>query len=336
MGFSISFRFIYTDDVHLDADNVMRVMYASKKYMVTKLTMKCTKFLEENLCPDTAAQLLEQSIVADEKELKAKALKVIQNDASEALSSESFTKLSHEALSEVLLMDLKISNEVEVFKACLKWAEYKCQELEKSTNGANIREVLGNNLFLVRFPTMTVDDFNNSVLPHDVLTAQEGLQVLRYLTVKSGKPGHLPFSTEPRGQSQQTFLSEEIKKLADDMALVIDQRPTQSPQQETSSTPQKEKSSPQRNPTEKAPVTDPDPSPNSEACSDPTPYLKKPSDTHSKSMIVPAPYATFNGTVGKYNPQYRSTNLTCKISKPIMLQKIFVHALPQTQISITD
>ena len=178
----------------------MQIMYAAKKYIVTNLARKCSKFLEENLSADTAPQLLEQSIVFDERDLKDKVLTTIVDEAPAVLSSEDFTKLSKEALHEVLQLNLKITSEMEVFKACIKWAENKCQQLQKTMDGANLREVLGDNLCLIRFPTMTIDDINDIVAPRDILTDCEGYQLFRYLTTKS-KPENLPFPIKPRHDS---------------------------------------------------------------------------------------------------------------------------------------
>ena len=175
----------------------MQVMHAATKYIITNLSKKCSEFLLENLSADTAPQLLEQSILFDEKYLKAKVLSKIEEEAPSVLSSDEFTTLSNEALNEVLQVNLWISNEMEVFNASIKWAANRCQQLERTIDGANMREVLGNNLFLIRFPTMTIDDINNTIIPQDILTDQEGLQILRYLTDKS-KPENLPFPIEPR------------------------------------------------------------------------------------------------------------------------------------------
>ena len=188
---------MYTDEVQLNADNVLQVMYAAKKYIVTNLSKKCTEFLQENLSADTAPQLLEQSILYGEEDLKAKVLTKIEEEASAVLSSEEFTTLSKEALHEVLQLRLKISNEMEVFNASLKWAESRCQQLSMMMEGANLRNVLGDNLFLIRFPTMTFDEINDAIIPQDILTDREGLQLLRFLTAKS-KPQNLPFPVEPR------------------------------------------------------------------------------------------------------------------------------------------
>ena len=192
-----SYRFVYTDEVQLNADNVLQVMYAAKKYIITNLSKKCTEFLLENLSAETAPQLLEQSIFFDEQDLKAKVLAKIVAEAPAILSTDEFTTLSKEALHEVLQLNLQINNEMEVFNASVKWAERRCQQLNMMMDGANFREVLGDNLFLIRFPIMTFDEVNDAIIPQDILTDREGLQLLHFLTAKS-KPANLPFPTEPR------------------------------------------------------------------------------------------------------------------------------------------
>ena len=183
---------------------MISVMYAAQKYIVTNLTKKCTKFLEENLSARTAPMILEQSVMYNEKDLKTKVLQKIEQEAPDVLSSEDFVKLSKEALHEVLQLNLRISNEMEVFQASIYWAKNKCQELTKPIEGTNLREALGDNLFLIRFPTMSPTDISDTVIPQNVLTASEGLQILCYITAEKHKPDHLPFSTEPRYQPLPT------------------------------------------------------------------------------------------------------------------------------------
>ena len=142
-------------------------------------------------------QLLDQSLFFDETELKNKVLAKIKDDASAVLASDEFLNLSTKALEEVLSLELKISTELEVFQAALKWAEVKCANLKISPERSNLREVMGNNLFLIRFPTMTAEEFTESVAPRDILTTSEGYDMFRFLSSKSNKPT-LPFPTEPR------------------------------------------------------------------------------------------------------------------------------------------
>ena len=145
-------------------------------------------------------QLLDQTLFFDETELKNKVLAKVKDDAPAVLASDEFLNLSTKALEEVLSLELKITRELEVFQAALKWAEVKCAKFKKSPEGPNLREVMGNSFFLIRFPTMTVEEFTDSVAPRDILTTSEGYDVLRFIASNSNKPRKLPFPTEPRGK----------------------------------------------------------------------------------------------------------------------------------------
>jgi hypothetical protein len=184
--------------VKLTADNVLAVLYLAQKYIVSTLITRCLHFLENNLTAHTASVLLDQALIYGEKDLKEKTLAKIEKEAPVVLASKGFVDLSQEALGEVLKLKLRVEKEVTVFSACVKWAEKRCQKLRKEASGGNIREVLGDNLFQIRFPAMSLSDFTEVVAPRDVLTGDEGFQVFRYITSVTHKPEHLLFLAKPR------------------------------------------------------------------------------------------------------------------------------------------
>ena len=227
-------------------DNVAGVLNASKKYIVTNLTKKCKQFLEDNLYADTAIQILEQSMFFAEEALKDKALETITQHAPTVLSSEDFLTLSEDVLREILQLNLMIGKEMEVFEAAVKWAKNKCECLNKSITGVNLREALGTNLFLIRFPAMTMRSFCDEVVPSGILTSSEEHQVLQYHKARD-KPHHCPFPTRPHYGSDVIIL------------------------------------------------------------------------------VVPGPHVDLNGHVSQKKFQIKNTNLTCQISRPILLRQILVH-----------
>ena len=179
----------------------MSVLYASQKYIITNLTKECLRFLEANLSTETALQLVGQIMLFNNTDFKQKVLVKIEVDAPVILTSSDFCKLSEPTLHEVLQLQLHIHKEIDLFEACLRWAQTKLKEVEKSIEGTNLREVLGKNLFLIRFPTMTVEDIINVVFPIGVLTNSEVFQVTQYISAKAEKPENLPFLTKPRTRS---------------------------------------------------------------------------------------------------------------------------------------
>ena len=191
----------------------MSVLYASKKYIMTALTKRCTDFLEKKISPATAAGILQHSMMFDEKDLKNKVLAKIVDEASAVLKSDDFLQLSKEALHQVLQLNLKISKELEVFEACMKWAENKCQELGKRADRENMRKALGENLYLIRFPTMTLNDMRGTVSKHDILHGTEHFMIVLYLSEdpddREHMIKHLPYHIVPRfDQTPRSLLLE--------------------------------------------------------------------------------------------------------------------------------
>ena len=64
------FRFVYSDEVNLDAENVMQVLYLAKKYMLPSLADKCSEFLRENLDASNVFYVLPDVQKYEEKDLE--------------------------------------------------------------------------------------------------------------------------------------------------------------------------------------------------------------------------------------------------------------------------
>ncbi len=64
----------------------------------------------------------------------------------------------------------------------MSWAVEECSRQCLENSGENKRKVLGDALFLIRFPTMPLREFANSAARARVLTAEEKCSVFEYLT----------------------------------------------------------------------------------------------------------------------------------------------------------
>ena len=73
------FRFVYSDEVNLNADNVMQVLYLAKKYMLPSLANKCTEFLREKLDASNVFHVLPDAQKYEEKEQENHCWEVIDN-----------------------------------------------------------------------------------------------------------------------------------------------------------------------------------------------------------------------------------------------------------------
>ncbi|XP_013390158.1 BTB/POZ domain-containing protein 1 [Lingula anatina] len=189
-------RFLYSDEVHIDAETVMTTLYTAKKYAVPALETACVDFLKKNLCSDNAFMLLTQARLFDEPQLAGLCLETIDKNTYEALSAEGFTDIDRDTLCVVLERDTLGIRESKLFSAVCRWAEAECQRHGIAITPENQRQVLGPALQQIRFPLMSVEEFAMGPAQSNLLQDRETVQLFLYFTVNP-KPT-VPFLDVPR------------------------------------------------------------------------------------------------------------------------------------------
>ena len=186
------FRFVYSDEVNLNADNVMQVLYLAEKYMLTSLTNKCTEYLERNVDASNVFHVLPDAQKYKEKDLEDHCWKVIDNQTGEAVQSDGFVTIEKSVLKELVQRDSLNVREVELFKAVDCWAIEECKKQGLAAEGSVKRRILGERVVkAIRFPViMTEKEFADVVLDCDILTKKELCDIVKYfnsvLTVPVG------------------------------------------------------------------------------------------------------------------------------------------------------
>ena len=77
-----------------------------------------------------------------------------------------------------------------IFQAAVQWAAAECKRRQLQVDSTNCRYVLGDALFLIRLPTMALEDFANDAAQSGILTLQETADVFLYFTARN-KPSLL-------------------------------------------------------------------------------------------------------------------------------------------------
>ena len=67
------------------------------------------------------------------------------------------------------------------FEFLCRWAQFYCELHGLEKTGKNIRTVLGDLLFLVRFTLMSAREFMNGVMFENILTDDEGRLLMAYI-----------------------------------------------------------------------------------------------------------------------------------------------------------
>ncbi|CAH3183223.1 unnamed protein product [Porites evermanni] len=134
------FRFIYSDKAKLNADNVMQLLYLSKKYMLPTLAEKCSAFLKENLNALNVFHILPDAQKYEEKDLMNHCWKLIETQTEEAVKSEGFVTVEKSVLEELVEKNSLHIKEVELFKVIDCWAEKELWDTYWQTARGTIRE----------------------------------------------------------------------------------------------------------------------------------------------------------------------------------------------------
>ena len=130
----------------LNGQNVMQILHTAKKYQLSILVKRCVNFLDNELKASNACSILDHCQFFSEKDLAKKCLDIIERSTEEALASDDFMSISSETLGCILDSAQLAIKEVKLFEKAFEWAS------NRTDRTLNVRTVLGNNLFKIRFP----------------------------------------------------------------------------------------------------------------------------------------------------------------------------------------
>ncbi|KAH9383500.1 hypothetical protein HPB48_025015 [Haemaphysalis longicornis] len=182
-AFLVLLRYLYCDDITLEADTVLATLYAAKKYLVPHLARACVAYLETSLTARNACVLLSQSRLFEEPALAQRCWEIIDAQAALALSSDGFPDVDRPTLEAVLSRESLNTREALVFDAALAWAE-------------NRRECLGSALYLLRLPAMSLQEFADGARQSGVLTLRETADLFLHFAASQKPP--VPFPVQAR------------------------------------------------------------------------------------------------------------------------------------------
>ena len=149
--------FIYTDEVNVNANNVLDTLYTAKKYCLTHLERACINYLETCLDPDSAFFLLTKARMFNESELAENCLDYI-DVMPNTFDTEGFLETTEDIICEILQRDTLNMPEIDLYKNVIKWSREECKRRQIIDSTDNIKKILRKNIIkLIRFPLMGND-----------------------------------------------------------------------------------------------------------------------------------------------------------------------------------
>ncbi|KAL3122963.1 hypothetical protein niasHT_009741 [Heterodera trifolii] len=201
-AFKVMLSFIYAEDLsELNGDNVMAVLFAANKYNFSLLVKACLDFPINELSDVFLAY--KQAHLLNKKNFARRCMDYIEQNVETLTKSESFLQIDQNLLCEIFDHNmLLITNEFELWKAALRWADEKCRQNAIECSAENRRSALGPALFKVRFPLISRREFSQNIVPSGVLTMEEFVGIYQFHCHPnfSGVSGLYPLQFSSRGR----------------------------------------------------------------------------------------------------------------------------------------
>ncbi|KAL3087871.1 hypothetical protein niasHS_008572 [Heterodera schachtii] len=125
-----------------------------------------------------------QALLFELEDFSLKCLRYICQNAAQLFGSEEFLQIDQKILCNLLESDLLLlSDEFEIWKAAIRWANEKCRQNGIECFSENRRSVLSPALFKIRFPNIHEEDFSEFVVPSGVLTEKEVMGVWAFISL---------------------------------------------------------------------------------------------------------------------------------------------------------
>lgn len=152
-------RYLYTDEIDIDANNALEVLRCANYFDLADLEDKCVKTVLRTLTIYNVCALYPQTYQLSER-LAAKCVQLMQAKTDWLLDNGELLAMPPAAFAEILKLDqLNVRSEKSVYVALLRWACERCDALGWTGTAKNRRRAMGDHLSLVRFTAMELNEF---------------------------------------------------------------------------------------------------------------------------------------------------------------------------------
>ena len=199
-------RFIYCEEANFeDTMCAVDVWHLADKYDVPSLAKECLEYLDGNMDPLDAFDLLKYARRFNNEIFEKTCWEVIDYNAEAIVADESFLDVQHAFLLSFVKRSSARIKELSLFQALDRWATKKCEDASTNGDGEHKRQFLGEDIIKqFRFSLMSPEEFSHEVEPSGVLQPNEILDVFKQFSSVS-IPGGFKFSTSPRRSSYEAM-----------------------------------------------------------------------------------------------------------------------------------
>lgn len=183
-GFKAFLTIFYMDEIKITNETVAEFLYLSEKFNVERGVKLCEGFLMEYMKVHEVFDTLSLALKFNLDHLQNCCKEEIRCNAIGAFSTPGFLDISLETLMIVMHIDDINCKEVDLFYACIGWAEFKCKRSGIDiANKLNIRNVLDDCFYLIPFLDMNNAEFSTVASSQRTLfTFNEIVDIMAFIT----------------------------------------------------------------------------------------------------------------------------------------------------------
>lgn len=150
-------QFLYTEEVKVDLNNVLALLYVAKKYCVQSLIDRCLNILKRHMVPENVCTVMENAHIYGNDDLKKRCFNLIIQETLSVFEADDLSELCKECFISIIKEDRIPVAENDVFEAVLKFGKGKCEMNDQQPTPENLNAVLADVIPHVRFPLMDKD-----------------------------------------------------------------------------------------------------------------------------------------------------------------------------------
>lgn len=183
-------RYIYTDDIKISSENVVKIFSLAKKFNIKCLEEMCSYKIRDVLrTNENYEECLYSPDFYNIEEIKTEFIELILTSDRNFLDSIKVEYLKFDDLKRVLLSDYSDLSEKDLFEFSMRWASKACAQNGEEPTPANMRIELSELFNSIRFPVMTSEEFDECAEKYDGLFSNSEMKELLIFMLKGeGEP----------------------------------------------------------------------------------------------------------------------------------------------------
>ncbi|XP_059622275.1 BTB/POZ domain-containing protein 2-like [Phlebotomus argentipes] len=201
-------EYCYTGHIHLELDKVFDVLKLAMRFEMRHLEGICINFVDRLMNTQNCLRFLNKSWQLGCLRLVQKCQEHLADNFGDVLSNNrlplDFPELPHGAVKWIVELETLQCDEKSLFDAVMMWSRRECTRCNLSVTPQNMRTVLGDIIYQIRFPTMTTQEFAecNKTYP-ELLSADEMTKIMVFSAVPAAR---VRFNVHPRLEATFTSL----------------------------------------------------------------------------------------------------------------------------------